>query len=226
LSARNAGLPVLYLSHLRLLALQGILAIVLAAAAWAIAGVSGPPAEAHHFMCDFRIERRAQTVSIDPELASAGITRDDVLAAFEPWNRLSLEYHGFPLFQEYFGDWWQADILITSQGASRTWVETACNRSFVQRGANVAVVHVGAADGWRNRDMLPHELGHALGLADHGDHVHATDGHIGLAACDLSYVGVMSYCTGRQSWFLNQDVPSLVLDYQVVLNYWSPITLP
>jgi hypothetical protein len=178
------------------------------------------PAAAHHAMCDFRVERRTQTVSVDPNLADAGLLREDVLAAFRPWNDLALKYHGFPLFAEHAGEWWEADILLTAQGSSRTWVATPCNEAFLRRGANIAIVYAGPADAWRNREMLSHELGHALGLADHGEHSQETQGHIALAHCDLSYVGVMSYCTGPQSWFLDQVVPSIVLDSQIIQDYW------
>jgi hypothetical protein len=178
------------------------------------------PAAAHHFMCSFKVEKRTQSVSIDPALVNAGVTREAVIAAFEPWNQLFNRYHGFPIFAEHAGDWWEADIVITSNGDAQTWVQTPCNQSYLEVGANKAIVYLGRGDAWRNQEMLAHELGHALGLADHGDHLQQSSGHIGFAHCDLSYIGVMSYCTGTQSWFRDLSLPGSILDGQLVSGYW------
>jgi hypothetical protein len=178
------------------------------------------PAGAEALMCGLKVEQRTQYVSIDPGIEAAGVSRDGVLAAFEAWNRLFLKYHGFPIFAEHTGDWWDADILVTAQGYSHTWVATACLAGFEQRGANHSVVYLGAEDAWRNSQMLAHELGHALGLADYGAPAEHAVGHHGFLPCSTGYIGVMSYCTGPQSWFLDLDIPGVTVDGQVVARYW------
>ena len=176
---------------------------------------------AEHVMCDrAAVGQRTQTVSIDPDLAGAGITRDDVLASFQPWNDLFLKYHGFAIFAEHQGAWDQADILITAHSQwNRTWVSNRCVPGFVQRGANHSILYIGKDDSWRNQDFLPHELGHTLGFGDHGAAVDHSPGHVGFQACNANYIGVMSYCTSLQSWFLDYVVPGAVLDAQLVQRY-------
>ena len=39
---------------------------------------------------NYKADYRTQTVSIDPDLAAAGVTYDDVVASFTPWNNLNL----------------------------------------------------------------------------------------------------------------------------------------
>lgn len=198
----------------------------LAAAALLVAGafVSSPAvtqaATADHLMCGWRAEARTQTVSIDPALSSAGITLTDVQAAFDAWNSLWRHYHGYDIFAVHYGNWWEADILVSANSSPTTWVAGQCTPSFAQRGNNHSVVFLGYRDGWRNRTMLAHEIGHALGFADHGS-ADASSGHVGYKPC-YDYVGVMSYCTGPQSWFLDGDFGRLgfIVDGNLVRDYW------
>jgi hypothetical protein len=197
--------------------------VLAVASAFALfAGVLGPaaPAAADHLMCGLRVEQRTQTVAIDPDMTAAGLSRDDVFAAFRPWNDLFVKYHGFPIFAEETGNWWDADILLTAHGWNRTWVATRCLPGFVQRGNNHSIVFAGRDDAWRNRQMLAHELGHAVGLGDHGAPAEHASGHIGFADCASRYIGVMSYCTSAQSWFLDRVMPNFTLDGQLVERYW------
>jgi hypothetical protein len=198
----------------------------LGAIALTLAVVAGSPAThadaatSDHMMCNYRSDARTQTVSIDPDLAAAGVTFDDVLAAFAPWNNLFEEYHGFPIFTPYYGDWQDADILITTHGYSSTWVNSVCIPGYVQRGNNKAIVFLGANDAWRNKTMLAHELGHALGFADHGAG-DATSGHVGFKPCG-NYIGVMSYCTSPQSWFIDTPIAGSLVDGELIRDYWLP----
>jgi hypothetical protein len=173
-----------------------------------------------HLMCGFRVAPRTQTVSIDPDLAPTGVTYDDVVAAMTPWNDLFLRYHGFAIFAPFTGDWQDADILVTASGSERTWVNTKCNPGYLQRGNNQSIVFLGSQDAWRNKTMLSHELGHALGLADHGAG-DASTGHIGFKPCG-NYIGVMSYCTSPQSWFLDFVLAGSFVDGELVRDYWLP----
>ncbi len=177
-------------------------------------------AEAHHLMCGVAVEKQTQTVSIDPNLAGTGITHADVLTAFGQWNDLFTKYHGFPIFTVHRGNWWEADILLTARGSKRTWVANECISAFEQRGSNHTVVFIGINDSWRNRAILPHELGHALGLGDHGTAAQFSAGHIGIEPCSLSYIGVMSYCTSPQAWFLDIEVDGMGFDGQLIKGYW------
>ena len=202
------------------------LPIALAAAVLALAVLSGPAAARSadaYLMCGWQVEPRPQSVSVDPDLAAAGLSQADVRAAFEGWNRLFERHHGFPIFVVHYGDWWEADVLLTAHGWDRTWVQGACDPAYVRRGSNQSIVFVGARDAWRNRELLAHELGHALGLADHATAAQVTAGHVGVKPCD-DYVGVMSYCAGPQTWFLDRDAAGtgLVLDGQLVRDFWRP----
>ena len=186
---------------------------------------SAPPAAteastADHMMCGFKVVPRTQTISIDPYLAAAGVNYDDVISAMAPWNDLFMRYHGFPIFAAHAGDWWDADILLTAQGYNRTWVSTTCTPGYVQRGNNHSIVFLGALDAWRNQTMLAHELGHVLGFADHGAG-DASTGHIGFKPCG-NYIGVMSYCTSPQSWFMDIALPGSLVDGELIRDYWLP----
>jgi hypothetical protein len=211
-------------SRIRSIALKA--AAPLGALALTLAVVAGSPvshadaATSDHLMCNYKADYRTQTISIDPYLASSGVTYDDVIAAITPWNNLFEEYHGFPIFAPYYGDWQDADILLTAQGYSTTWVNTVCNPGYVQRGNNKAVVFLGAKDAWRNKTMLSHELGHAIGFADHGAG-DASTGHIGFKPCG-NYIGVMSYCTSPQAWFMDFNVPGSLVDGQLIRDYYLP----
>jgi hypothetical protein len=181
---------------------------------------SSSTAHADHLMCGQKAERRTQTVWIDPNLGGAGVTRADVLGAFAPWNQLFIKYHGLPIFEEHLGAPAQADIVVTSRGNERTWVQTLCTSASVQGSTNHSTVLLGWRDAWRNRQMLAHELGHALGLADHGASAQQAGGHVGFKLCDNTYLGVMSYCTGFQAWFLDLVLPGVSVDGGMIRTYW------
>jgi hypothetical protein len=212
---------VFIISFARRLYSRLLLAAVLAVA---VAFLSEPfsPRGAHadHLMCDWKVEQRTQTVWIDPDLTSSGVTHADVLAAFEPWNRLFSKYHGLPIFREHRGHPAEADIVIAGRGSQRTWVKTLCSPGAIQQGAAHSTVFLGPNDSWRNRAMLAHELGHTLGLADHGANAQHVEGHIGFRSCDYSYIGVMSYCSSPQSWFLDYEASGITFDGGLVRGYW------
>src|SRR5699024_2120485 len=111
------------------------------------------------------------------------------------------EYYGMPIFAPAAAGQ-AADIVITGTGYKQTWVDTRCSSSFKGAGAANAVIYLGPNDSWRNKDMLSHEIGHALGFADHGTDTNASTGHIGYKPCG-NYVGVMSYCSSTQNWFMD-----------------------
>jgi hypothetical protein len=221
---RQQHAPKSFSSSLRSAAVK--LAAHFGAIALGIAAIVGSPAghanaaTSDHLMCGYKADYRTQTVSIDPNLAAAGVTYDDVIASFAPWNTLWREYHGFDAFVPYGGDWQDADILLTANNSAVTWVNTACNPSYVQRGNNKAVIFLGSSDAWRNRTMLAHEMGHTLGFADHGNG-DASSGHIGFKPCG-NYIGVMSYCTSPQSWFMDVNVGGSLVDGQLVRDYYLP----
>jgi hypothetical protein len=179
-------------------------------------------ARADHMMCEMKAERRTQTVFIDTgDPAVTGLRYEDVLAAFERWNALFRRYHGLDIFAPATGEWWEADVLITAAGWNSTWVHTPCSTGFEQRGNNKAIVFIGSNDSWRNRQMLAHELGHALGFADHGAPADHTTDYARYMPCTTRYIGVMSYCAGPQSWFLDRFIEGVVLDGGLVANYWN-----
>jgi hypothetical protein len=204
------------------------LILVIAVTAAAFSGIAGfimpaPVAEAvssKYLMCNWTVEERTQTVYIDPSIKRAGVSRADVLDAFESWNKLFVKYHGIPIFAEHEGSASTADIVIDAHSFDKTWVDGVCNRAYVSRGLSHTTVYLGTKDKARNADMIAHELGHALGLADHGADAQHAAGHIGYKACS-NYYGVMSYCTSRQTWFMDIQTKGLYLDGQLVRDYWN-----
>jgi hypothetical protein len=175
-------------------------------------------------MCGIKAEPRTQTVFIDTgDPAITGISREDVLAAMSHWNTLFEKYHGLPIFAPYDGNWWDADILITAMGSETTWVNTQCEPHFVQRGNNKSVIYIGRKDAWRNAEVIGMELGHSLGLPDWENH--PTADYINPQPCG-SYLGVMSSCAGPQTWFMDVDIPGLILDGQLVRDYWQEAEVP
>lgn len=198
-----------------------LLATVLVASVVVSAGAPAAEANSSDLMCGLTVEARTQDVAISPDLAAAGVTYNDVIAAFQPWNDLFMKYHGFPIFTEHTGNWWDADILVTADGSTRTWVETKCNPGFAPAGNIQSIAHLGSQDVWRNAQMLPHELGHTLGFADFGTMTDLTSAHVGYKPCDGSYIGVMSYCTSYQAWFLDLSIPGIQFDGDLVRTYWQ-----
>ena len=203
------------------------LALSFALASAAFFGVAGfgsstPTADAaspKYLMCNWTVAPRTQTVYIDPSLSATGVSKAQVLAAFEPWNKLFTKYHGFPIFAEHKGPAATADVVIDAHSFSSTWVDGKCNSKYKSVGQSHTTLYLGAKDKWRNAKMLSHELGHALGLADHGADAQHAAGHIGFKPCS-NYYGVMSYCTSSQSWFLDFEQRGLYLDGQLVRDYF------
>ncbi len=168
--------------------------------------VDATPAFADHLMCEEARAERTLRVHIGHDLESAGVTRPRVEAALGTWNAVFVEETGWPAFEVYDGDWWNADVIVISEG-SRTWVESRCVNPYF------AVVRLGWADSWRNADVLEHELGHALGFADHVYPGQDREGYVNATSCSTSYLGVMDYCSGPQTWFQYWD-RVMVRDYR------------
>jgi hypothetical protein len=170
-------------------------------------------------MCGKLAEHRSYTVFLDTgDPALTGMTHADALAGLEKWNALFRKYHGFDIFIPFYGDWSAADILVTSAGTPTTWVHTACAPGFVQRGNNQAVVFIGRDDASRNAQWFAHEMGHTLGIADYTPAPSAI--HFNAQPCG-SYVGVMSYCAGMSSWFVDAVAAGYTFDGQMVRDYWN-----
>ncbi len=169
-------------------------------------------------MCGIRMDPRPQTVFIDTgDPALTGMTRADALAGLERWNALFRKYHGFDMFVPYEGDWSEADILVTAAGWTTTWVHTPCQAGYGQRGNNKAIVFIGKDNAGMNATWFAHEMGHGLGLPDY---TAAPDGrHINEQPCG-SYIGVMSYCSGQSSWFIDASAPGYSFDGDLVRDYW------
>jgi hypothetical protein len=202
-----------------------VVSITIAAAA--LIGIAGfaadtPAADAassRYLMCNWTAEHRTQTVYIDPGIARTGVSKAQVYAAFDSWNRLFVKYHGFPIFVEG-GTAATADVVIDAHTFAGTWVDGECNPKYRSLGQSHTTLYLGTKDTWRNAKMLAHELGHALGLADHGADAQHAAGHVGYKSCS-NYYGVMSYCSGAQTWFLDFVSKGLYLDGQLVRDYWS-----
>jgi hypothetical protein len=210
-------------TRLRRLAFKAVAPLGIAALTLGILAAAPAPTQAStadHMMCGIKVAPRTQTVSIDPNLAAAGVSYWDVMNAMAQWNNLFGKYHGFAIFTPHYGDWMDADILLTASGYDRTWVNTKCNPGYAQRGNNQSIIFLGPNDAWRNQTMLAHELGHALGFADHGQG-DASTGHIGYKPCG-NYIGVMSYCSSPQSWFMDFFLAGSLVDGELIRNYWQP----
>ena len=181
----------------------------LGAIALTVAVIAGSPvshadaATSDHMMCNYKAAQRTQTVSIDPYLAACRrYLRRGASPRSRPGTNLFDRVPRLPdlrpLLRRLAG---RRHSPHCPGLATQTWVNTVCNPGYAQRGNNKAIVFLGANDAWRNKTMLSHELGHALGFADHGA-ADASTGHIGYKPCG-NYIGVMSYCTSPQSWFLD-----------------------
>ena len=176
-------------------------------------------ASSQYLMCNWTAAPRTQTVYIDFSVARAGVSKEQVLAAFQSWNNLFVKYHGFPIFAEASSAS-KADVVIEGSTSERTWVDTVCNPRYLTSGKSTSTIHLGVKDGWRNATIIAHELGHSLGLSDHGTAAQHVAGHIGFQPCS-DYYGVMSYCTSSDMWFMDEVIPGMYLDGQLVRDYWN-----
>ena len=143
-----------------------------------------------HAMCGAPVGQ--QRVFIADNLP--GATKADVQSAMLAWNNLFAYFYGVDIFIEHTGPWYTADVLVTPE-TGRTWVQARC------KGWWWTQVRLGTDDAWRNAEVLPHELGHALNLGDHIQANTPTQGYINPRTCPDNYWGVMSYCVSQQDWF-------------------------
>ena len=113
----------------------------------ALVGVAGlgahvPAANAassQYLMCNWTVAPRTQTVYIDPSIAATGVSKAQVLAAFQSWNNLFVKYHGFPIFAQSRSAA-TADIVIDAHSSSNTWVDTVCNPSYRSAGQSTSTI--------------------------------------------------------------------------------------
>ena len=115
--------------------------------------------------------------------------RAEAEAAIACWNRLRPG-----TFEMSYGpDARGADVAIVPT-STRTFVDFSTAWPL-------AVVYCGHdLDFW-----LPHELGHALGLADHVPPGMDTSGYVRPAEASEAYRGVMSYQASLEQWFGDDD---------------------
>jgi hypothetical protein len=172
-----------------------------------------------YLMCGWTVAPRTQTVYIDSSVERAGVSKEQVLAAFQSWNNLFEKYHGFPIFTEAPSAS-KADVVVEGRVSQRTWTDSVCNPAFRSSGQVTSIVHLGVKDSWRNARIVAHELGHTLGFADFGNRSQHVAGHIGFQPCG-SYYGVMSYCTSQDMWFMDEEIRGMYLDGQLVRDYWN-----
>lgn len=126
----------------------------------------------------------------------------DLGAVIRPWNRLA----GWNLFR-VVGVAKRADVLF--RPSNSTWVR--CGPSYTEAYQRCVIWSATSS-----KKILRHELGHALGFADHVQAaVYARGGHVNPKVCDdpadssySRYSGVMSYCSWNsvhQAWFGRGD---------------------
>lgn len=201
-----------------------VFATLVGLAVWAAAiFVTASVAGASPSMCGITAPYgKTLTVSIDPDMSAAGVSRWDVLAAFDRWNALWIRYHGFPIFAESFDpDWRNADVLLTAHGTAATWVATRCTPGFEVRGNNESIVFMGTNDAYRNSTWLVHELGHALGFPDFVSPAYlGMPGYIGPRSCN-GYIGIMSYCAPQSTWLLDWWTGTIMTDVDLVWGYYQ-----
>lgn len=139
-----------------------------------------------------------------------------------PWNRLA----GRKLFKAVAA-WRRADVLF--RPAETTWVQ--CLPSY-QVAYERCII-------WSDTSFTPtlrHELGHALGLADHIQVVYAEGPYVNPRICDQPsapefspYEGVMSYCSwddGYRGWYGAADRKMLAEGGYAYPHAEQPIDLP
>lgn len=170
-------------------------------------------ATAAPYMGDCKLtEPRTYTVSIDPDLSPSNFTHADVDAAMARWNGAFVAEYGFPIFEPHFGDWQDADVLLTAHGSATTWVKTRCHPGYVQRGNNLAIVFLGNDVQAR---WLTHELGHVLGFSDYIFPQVDPRGFLKPGVCfgGDAPISIMSYCWQQEPVVLLPDDLELIHDY-------------
>lgn len=178
-------------------------------AAMIFGGCKAAKAVAAPYMGDCKLAvPRTYTVSIDPAL-DYGL----VSGAMNTWNAAFVAEYGFPVFATHYGDWWDADVLITAHGDPISWVNTRCKGNYVQRGNNLAVMNVGPDF---NSHWFTHELGHVLGFADYIFPTTDPRGFDGYGICQPASapISIMSYCWQQEPVVLLPD------DYALIRSYW------
>lgn len=180
-------------------------------------------ANAAPYMGDCKLSTpRTYTISIDPDLKPAFdpiLNQQDILnfisEQMTDWNLAFITEYGFPVFEVHYGNWQEADLLITAHGdQTRTWVETRCNGGFVQRGNNLAIMHLASNFQGGNLAWMRHELGHFLGFSDYVPDGQDVRGYLSPGYCSQqTQPSIMSYCTN--SFFLREG------DHTLIRNYWK-----
>lgn len=188
--------------------------LVISAVLWVLIILGVKAAIAAPYMGDCKLaDQRTYTVSIDPDLSPSNFTHADVARALQSWNDAFIAEYGFPIFAPHFGDWQDADVLLTAHGSGTTWVKTRCHSGYVQRGNNLAIVFLG-------NDVQPrwltHELGHVLGFSDY---IFPQDDPRGFLLPGVCYpasapISIMSYCWQQQPVVLLPD------DLELIRGYW------
>lgn len=190
---------------------------------WVILIATCKTATAAPYMGDCKLSTpRTYTVSIDPELSPAFdpiLTQGDIVnfivEQMNDWNNAFTTEYGFPIFAVHYGEWQDADLLITAHGdQTRTWVQTRCNQGYVQRGNNLAIMHLASNFKGGNLAWMRHELGHFLGFSDYVPDGHDVRGYLSPGFCSQqALLSIMSYCTNS---FSLQDG-----DRTLIKSYWQ-----
>lgn len=165
---------------------------------------------------------KTYTVSIDPDMTRAGVSHEEVRQALGQWNYAFHDAHGYWILTEHFGEWQDADFLITDDGWTTTWVQTRCSPGYVQRGNNVAIAFIGRDDAAINRDWIAHEFGHLLGFSDWLRPSQQREGHIQPGTCGAYGVGpasIMSYCWSS-SELICLGIAGIEDDCTMIRDYW------
>ena len=153
---------------------------------WAIIGVK--VVRADHLMCG-QSPARTLTVYIEP-----GVDYPVVLAALDKWNEASGYVSGRPVFALWNGSG-NPDVRV--QHLHYTWVWYGCHGN--------SIVH------WDNNPRwITHELGHALGFADHVHSSTSLTGYINPGTQN-GYDGIMNYAS---------DVETISYDDLLMLWRW------
>lgn len=155
-------------------------------------------AAADHLMYPNSAAKRTLSVYVDPSAYGY-----DIGSRVDAWNWVSGSVSGQPVFA-----WWNGqgspDVVITVS-TGRTWVWKACGSCY-------SVVVLGTANTFQhNENWLLHELGHAIGFADHIQPGTNPEGYINPGGQN-GYVGLMNYVYD-ENWFYQHD-------YEMMWRWW------